>query len=216
MNYPSELILPFCLLILLIALYIVQKIFGCSCFMKSNNNNDLAYGEDYRDHHGLILDENKSFNNDSSKDSYLARFDFSCCFCLITNKLRSSSLMYIPHADKVEYGTIDVTENHHASQQSKNDICPICFETFEPKQKLVLLDCQHAFHSSCIAKWLSKCVRRQKGTCPLCKVFVDTEIVYTNCDDGAYAFDVFSTYNSHSHYGHQRARNSYSMNFANV
>uniref|UniRef100_A0A7M5X5V6 RING-type domain-containing protein n=1 Tax=Clytia hemisphaerica TaxID=252671 RepID=A0A7M5X5V6_9CNID len=217
MNYPSELILPFCLLIMLIVLYIAQKLFGCSCFKKPNNNRDLV-GENYRDHYGLILEESRSFNNDSSKDSYLARFDFGCCFFLITNKLHSASLMYIPHADKFEYGTVDITgePNNHTSKHSINDVCPICFETFTIKQKIVLLDCQHAFHSTCIAKWLKKCVKKHKGTCPLCKDFIDTEIVYTNCEDGAYAFDVLSTYSSHSDYGQQRTRESYALGFANV
>ena len=187
---------------------------------------DENESESYTDHYGLILDENKSFNSESNTaDSYLARLDFSCCFCLITNKLRSTSFMYVPHADKIEYGTIENTENSKSEsnlytttrqqqQNSKNDTCPICFETFTMKQKVALLDCKHAFHSTCIAKWLNKCTRHRKGTCPLCKVLVDTEIVYTNSDDGTYSYEVFSAYTTH--YGQNRMRGSYALDFANV
>jgi hypothetical protein len=51
------------------------------------------------------------------------------------------------------------------------DSCSICLDDFEPGDKLHCLPCSHAFHSRCIAKWLSE----RSATCPLCKFDVYEE-----------------------------------------
>jgi hypothetical protein len=51
------------------------------------------------------------------------------------------------------------------------DSCSICLDDFAPGDKLHCLPCSHAFHSRCIAKWLSE----RSATCPLCKFDVYEE-----------------------------------------
>ena len=45
------------------------------------------------------------------------------------------------------------------------DICSICLDTIKDDDDVRGLICVHAFHASCIDKWLS----RRKACCPLCK-----------------------------------------------
>merc|ERR1719345_476420 len=42
--------------------------------------------------------------------------------------------------------------------------CSVCLAAFAPNQSVVKLPCSHAFHHTCISKWLTQC----KNTCPLC------------------------------------------------
>lgn len=46
-----------------------------------------------------------------------------------------------------------------------NQICSICLENFEKKQKIYQIkSCSHIYHASCIEVWL-----QEKLKCPLCK-----------------------------------------------
>ncbi|XP_076955738.1 E3 ubiquitin protein ligase RIE1-like [Bidens hawaiensis] len=47
------------------------------------------------------------------------------------------------------------------------DECCICLCDFEGGGQLLLLPCNHPFHSTCIVKWL-----RLKASCPVCKLLV--------------------------------------------
>ena len=42
--------------------------------------------------------------------------------------------------------------------------CPICIESYLPKQKVITLPCSHKFHSHCIRGWLET-----ELTCPMCR-----------------------------------------------
>lgn len=61
------------------------------------------------------------------------------------------------------YAATDDTNN-----QPSSSICSICTLEYEPQQQIRSLDhCDHAFHTSCIDRWLS-----DHNTCPLCRANV--------------------------------------------
>ena len=44
------------------------------------------------------------------------------------------------------------------------DECSICLEKYNLKEKIVQLECNHAFHKKCIETWLNK-----NNSCPQCR-----------------------------------------------
>jgi hypothetical protein len=61
------------------------------------------------------------------------------------------------------YAATDDTDN-----QPSSSICSICTLEYEPQQQIRSLDhCDHAFHTSCIDRWLA-----DHNTCPLCRANV--------------------------------------------
>ena len=57
------------------------------------------------------------------------------------------------------------------------DQCTICIEKFQPKDKVILLQCKHLFHEGCLRKWLENKVEHPK--CPNCNV----DIIKEKCDE---------------------------------
>lgn len=58
---------------------------------------------------------------------------------------------------------------------SSSDFCVICQSTFQPKDKIMALHCQHCFHRSCINKWMLNTKgdsKEQTNFCPTCRVVV--------------------------------------------
>ena len=54
------------------------------------------------------------------------------------------------------------------------EMCSICLDDLD--KDIVILKCQHKFHSPCIKEWvLSDC--KKNNTCPLCKKTIDIDIV---------------------------------------
>ena len=184
MKYPAELILPFALLFFLITIYIVLKVFSCDCYTTTifNNSESRRMRQNI-----LILDAENSFNAGLIRNNN-STFNLWCCFCIVANRCRSQSLVYVQDADKIQYGTVnnpdapttDSTQNGTKCENAiMNDVCPICFEKFSEQLKVVQLKCHHVFHSSCIAKWFNSSTSYHcgGGTCPLCKDNVDTQVI---------------------------------------
>merc|ERR1740129_1430888 len=49
----------------------------------------------------------------------------------------------------------------------EEETCSICCESFQDKESLRVLPCQHSFHMACVDKWLAR-----SRLCPLCKANV--------------------------------------------
>ncbi|EGC45264.1 RING-7 protein [Histoplasma capsulatum var. duboisii H88] len=59
--------------------------------------------------------------------------------------------------------------------------CPICTDDFVKGQDVRLLPCKHKFHPECVDPWLINV----SGTCPLCRVNLNTQEPDTDSDDTA-------------------------------
>ena len=56
-----------------------------------------------------------------------------------------------------------------------NNVCTICFDTFIEEDEILVLPCNHVFHSDCIKKWLEAIL--EDPICPNCKLSI---INYSN------------------------------------
>ncbi|KAI3923144.1 hypothetical protein MKX01_026876 [Papaver californicum] len=56
------------------------------------------------------------------------------------------------------------TTSADSSTEEETEICTICQDEYENKDKIATLDCQHEYHEDCITQWLG-----QKNVCPICK-----------------------------------------------
>ena len=65
-------------------------------------------------------------------------------------------------------------EKDGASMSFSNSTCSICLGEFESGEELRRLQCQHCFHSDCVASWLNV-----KHTCPLCVAPVSSSVNVT-------------------------------------
>jgi hypothetical protein len=92
-----------------------------------------------------------------------------------TTEHRSGSRIYLAEymsdqmCSKLAYGSpVDHLQVSRAADTSGSQ-CAVCLEDYEdPEVKVVVLPCNHVFHSACVGRWLckgSKC-------CPLCKAIV--------------------------------------------
>ncbi|XP_026434646.1 E3 ubiquitin ligase BIG BROTHER-related-like [Papaver somniferum] len=50
------------------------------------------------------------------------------------------------------------------STKEKIEICTVCQDGYENKDKIATLDCKHEYHEDCITQWLVR-----KNVCPICK-----------------------------------------------
>ncbi|MCL7047300.1 hypothetical protein MKW94_002587 [Papaver nudicaule] len=50
------------------------------------------------------------------------------------------------------------------SSEKRTEICTICQDKYENKDKIGSLDCKHEYHEDCITQWLV-----QKNVCPICR-----------------------------------------------
>ena len=57
--------------------------------------------------------------------------------------------------------------------------CDVCLSSFEEGEVLRTLPCEHAFHSSCIDRWL---LGSKSATCPCCRFNICAKKVDTCCE----------------------------------
>jgi hypothetical protein len=57
------------------------------------------------------------------------------------------------------------------SEEIENELtCSICFENIENNKNMILTECKHKFHFSCIIKYLKNAIKRDDELkCPICR-----------------------------------------------
>ena len=54
--------------------------------------------------------------------------------------------------------------------QEKNKECSICYNNYNTDDNIVLLNCNHVYHKTCINNWINSINKTyRKYTCPLCR-----------------------------------------------
>ena len=71
----------------------------------------------------------------------------------IINRIKTCCFGYKKISDFQEYILNDKTDNE----------CLICLENFNEGETVIILKCNHYYHTHCIYSWFEK-----KPTCPLC------------------------------------------------
>lgn len=67
--------------------------------------------------------------------------------------------------DAEAIGRLPVVLHRASGTGSEASECSICLGNFEEEEKVkVLPECQHAYHSECVDKWLT-----EQSSCPLCR-----------------------------------------------
>uniref|UniRef100_A0A7S1RMU8 RING-type domain-containing protein n=1 Tax=Alexandrium catenella TaxID=2925 RepID=A0A7S1RMU8_ALECA len=64
----------------------------------------------------------------------------------------------------IESATSTVLYEAGTADKENDDVCSICCDVFQDKDRLRVLPCKHHFHAACIDRWLAR-----NCTCPLCK-----------------------------------------------
>ncbi|MBG02262.1 MAG: hypothetical protein CL470_08335 [Acidimicrobiaceae bacterium] len=85
---------------------------------------------------------------------FIVFFSILCGMCSYE---RNDEEMNIELIDKVKKKTTEY-------QKKEGEICSICLEDFQQKEKIIILECYHYYHSKCITEWLES-----NNSCPLCR-----------------------------------------------
>eukprot|EP01100_Stratorugosa_tubuloviscum_P012776 TRINITY_DN6163_c0_g1_i1.p1 TRINITY_DN6163_c0_g1~~TRINITY_DN6163_c0_g1_i1.p1 ORF type:complete len:202 (+),score=42.75 TRINITY_DN6163_c0_g1_i1:21-626(+) len=108
-----------------------------------------------------------------------------CCCCAIyiciRRRQRGNQFEYTPILYSGTSSTQGISEEilstfpiktfQEMSEDSKEALCVVCLDNYEPTTLLRILPCSHSFHVACIDKWLKKC-----KTCPTCRHQLDQSI----------------------------------------
>ena len=84
-------------------------------------------------------------------------FVFCLHFCSYSQ--RNQEIMQVPLLDKPQLEKVII------SNQIIDDVCVICLESYEKKDEISQLKCEHIFHHKCIDTWVIT-----NRTCPLCRI----------------------------------------------
>jgi hypothetical protein len=134
-----------------------------SCYLPAFQVDYKADIEKY-DYETVFIDEYKI--NYSNNDIIFMCMLFSCFilfgFLLFAFKDRYSYETNEIPSNEIKL-IIDDTDTVSYSSEVMNETCSICLDDYELKEKLMLLNCNHAFHERCISKWF-----KENAKCPLC------------------------------------------------
>lgn len=77
------------------------------------------------------------------------------------NFVLGNTYLYLFHKEYAK-----ANKNKFISEFATNadQICVICFQEIENRQKVAKIVCMHKFHTSCLNRWV-----KQKQECPVCK-----------------------------------------------
>ena len=122
-------------------------------------------GEYTMDHYGGMYDDGgREYHHNLQQNNFpplLMLFIILCC-SLSINLLRCSTyesgeegpLLNQPVLEKKEITTEELLNEH----------CVICLDSFQKKEKVATLQCEHTFHFDCMQMWT-----KTNNTCPLCR-----------------------------------------------
>ena len=71
--------------------------------------------------------------------------------------------------EKKPYVKLDI-KSKLVTSDKKDENCSICMSGFEIDEKITDLECNHLFHTNCIAEWVM-----YKPECPCCRVLIKTK-----------------------------------------
>ena len=77
----------------------------------------------------------------------------------------------LPNCQIFRYSNARLAAKFGSSSRWKDEICPICIETYNHGDYLAVCPCKHGYHLICLEDWL-----RVKSDCPLCKRPVRNEL----------------------------------------
>lgn len=61
-------------------------------------------------------------------------------------------------------------EFEYIPHKEESDLCAICHDDFDEKQKISQLPCEHMYHKDCVTKWL-----KMHNICPMCRAPIQEE-----------------------------------------
>ena len=72
----------------------------------------------------------------------------------VADVMESLSIPYPPHWYHPAYDMLKEREKRSPTSEELTVDCPICLKTYIPSDALIDLPCEHAFHRSCLLRWM--------------------------------------------------------------
>jgi len=144
----------------------------CSCEYDDNDDYNDDYNEEYDNntnyqpvHFGI----NSLINNPSFSDTpFSPSNEINNIFSNIAMNLMSELIMHNAPTEDIVC-TLDDTDKENLKKINlENDLedkCNVCMDQMKKGEEVLILPCNHTFHTCCIEEWLTKYNYR----CPVCK-----------------------------------------------